>query len=208
MDKLLNLPYFGSVYHWAQLLTDGNNIIEAHGNYLRRTFRNRVVIMSANGPIALTVPVYSGNDAPYSQTRINYSTDWASEHINAFKSAYNASPFYEFYEDDLLSIYNRRYESLWQLNAELMNLIMQLLSVAPSIDYSVSYEKNPINIIDLRNGIGHNNSNILSEGLSDVPYYQVFADKYGFVAGMSVLDVLFNMGPEAKLVLMQMAKCL
>ena len=140
MNKLLNLPYFGSVYHWAQLLRPYNNVVEACGNYLRRTFRNRVVIMSANGPISLTVPVFSSNDAPYVQTRINYSTDWASEHLNAFRSAYNASPFYEFYEDDFAAIYQRNNVLLWQLNIDLMQLIIQLLQIEPHISFSTNYE--------------------------------------------------------------------
>ncbi len=147
MDKLLNLPYFGSVYHWAQLFRQGNNIIEAHGNYLRRTFRNRVVIMSANGPIALTVPVFSSNDAPYVQTRINYSTDWASEHLNAFRSAYNASPFYEFYEDDFAAIYQRNNVFLWQLNLDMMQLIAQLLQIELNVTFTAEYEKQPSQVV-------------------------------------------------------------
>ena len=206
MNKIFNLPYFGSIYHWAQLLTNGTNIIEAHGNYLRRTFRNRVTIMSANGPISLTIPVYSNNDAPYIKTQINYSTDWVSEHINAFRSAYNASPFYEYYEDDLIAIYNKKHNSLWQLNIDLMQLIMQLLQVNFEYTFSETFEKNPTNTIDFRNAIGHNNLDILTKNISKIPYYQVFANKYGFINGLSILDLIFNMGPEAKLILQQMIK--
>ncbi len=204
MNKLLNLPYFGSVWHWAQLASPGVNIIEAHGNYLRRTFRSRTTIMSANGPISLTVPVYSNNDEPYSLSRINYSTDWAGEHLNAFRSAYNASPFYEFYEDDFKAIYNRHHEKLWDLNIDLMNLVAELIDIELNLDYTEDYIKNPEDCMDLRIGIEHKRGDALKEGLREVPYYQVFKDRYGFVGGMSILDLLFNMGPEGKLVLLAM----
>ncbi|MCQ2204332.1 MAG: WbqC family protein [Bacteroidales bacterium] len=204
MDKLFNLPYFGSVWHWAQFLTPGRNVFEAQGNYLRRTFRSRTTIMSANGPIDLTVPVYSGNDEPYLNTRVNYSTDWASEHLNAFRSAYNASPFYEFYEDDFKAVYAKNHQSLWQLNLDLMNLVSQLLSVNVDPLFTDEYVKVPEGMTDFRRGIEHKNGVLLAQGLSDVNYYQVFQEKYGFVNGLSILDLLFNMGPEGKLVLQAM----
>lgn len=160
--------------------------------------------MSANGPISLTVPVYSNNDEPYSLSRINYSTDWASEHLNAFASAYNASPFYEFYEDDFKAIYNRHHEKLWDLNIDLMNLVAELIDIELNLDYTEAYIKNPEDCMDLRIGIEHKRGDALKEGLREVPYYQVFKDRYGFVGGMSILDLLFNMGPEGKLVLQAM----
>lgn len=206
MSKLLHLPYFGSIYHWAQFLTAGSNVIEAQGNYLRRTFRSRTTIMSANGPIDLTVPVYNGNDEPYADTRINYSTDWASEHLNAFRSAYNASPFYEFYEDDFKAVYDKKHDLLWQLNIDLMNLVAQLLNVQPDVSFTQEYIKSPVDTIDLRRGVEHKYGNVLAQGIRDVNYYQVFQEKFGFTPGMSILDLLFNMGPEGKLVLMAMAK--
>jgi len=204
MDKLFNLPYFGSVWHWAQLLSPGRNLFEAHGNYLRRTFRSRTSIMSANGVIDFTVPVYSGNDAPYLDTKINYSTDWASEHLNAFRSAYNASPFYEFYEDDFKAVYNKHHEKLWDLNLDMMNLVAELLNIDVNPSFTEDYIKAPENIKDFRFAIEHKKGALLSEGLSDVEYYQVFKEKHGFVAGLSILDLLFNMGPEGKLVLRDM----
>lgn len=205
MDKLFNLPYFGSVWHWAQLLTPGRNFFEAHGNYLRRTFRSRTTIMSANGPIDMTVPVYSNNDEPYALSRINYSTDWASEHLNAFRSAYNASPFYEFYEDDFKAVYAKKHELLWDLNIDMMKLVGELLSVDAKMVLTDDYRKSPENMADYRMAIEHKKGDRLAEGLVDVPYYQVFGEKYGFVSGLSVLDLLFNMGPEGKLVLKDMA---
>lgn len=205
METLLNLPYFGSVSHWAHLFSSPCRI-EACGNYLRRTFRSRTTIKSANGPISLTVPVYSGNDAPYTDTLINYSTDWVSEHLNAFASAYNASPFYEFYEDDLKEVYSQHYERLWDLNLALMNKIAELLDIKLNIDFTTDYIKQPSDCSDLRIGIEHKYGYRLAEGLNEVKYYQVFEDKFGFVPDMSILDLLFNMGPEGKLILRQMAR--
>lgn len=205
MDKLFNLPYFGSVWHWAQLLTPGRNVFEAHGNYLRRTFRSRTTIMSANGPIDMTVPVYSNNDEPYALSRINYSTDWTSEHLNAFRSAYNASPFYEFYEDDFKAVYAKNHELLWDLNVDMMQLVAELLNVDVMPSFSEDYIKCPENIRDYRVAIEHKKGDRLASGISDVEYYQVFRDKYGFVKGLSILDLLFNMGPEGKLVLKAMS---
>ena len=202
-SKILNLPYFGSVCHWAQLVS-GHASIEACGNYLRRTFRSRTTIMSANGPVDLTVPVYSGNDAPYTSTRINYSTDWQSEHLNAFASAYNASPFYEFYADDFMAVYNRKHELLWDLNVDMMKLIAELIDVRLDIDFTTDYVKTPSDCLDLRVGIEHKHGDALASNIVDVGYYQVFSHKFGFVPRLSVLDLLFNMGPESKIVLKNM----
>lgn len=204
MEKLLNLPYFGSVSHWVHLYVSPCRI-EACGNYLRRTFRSRTTIKSANGPISLTVPVYSGNDAPYAETLINYSTDWVSEHLNAFASAYNASPFYEFYEDDLKAVYAQHHQRLWDLNVALMHKVAELLDVNLNITYTTDFIKQPSDCVDLRLGIEHKYGSKLAEELQTVRYYQVFDEKFGFCPDMSILDLLFNLGPESKLVLKAMA---
>lgn len=201
MNKLLYLPYCGCINHWLQL-TDGDNVrFEAYGSYQRRTFRTRTILMSANGPQAISVPVESDYNKLYRDIKINYDTPWAEQHQRAMLSAYNSTPFYEFYADDFAAIYDKHHTYIWDLNVEIMNLIAQLIGIKLTYSLTDDFIKCPDDYTDLRIGIEPKYQNVLKTHAIE-PYYQVFAQRHGFTPNLSILDLLFNMGPESKLVLL------
>ena len=200
MNKLLYLPYCGCINHWLHLTDGGDVRFEACGTYQRRTFRTRTILMTANGPQAISVPVESDYGKLYRDIKINYDTPWAEQHQRAMLSAYNSTPFYEYYADDFANIYAKHHTFVWDLNIDIMNLIAELIGV--NIDYSLTtdFVKCPDDYTDLRIGIEPKYQYRLKE-YAIKPYYQIFAQKHGFVPDLSILDLLFNMGPESKLIL-------
>ncbi|MBP5420620.1 MAG: WbqC family protein [Bacteroidales bacterium] len=200
--SLQTLPYCGCVDHWARIIYGGGRLT-ADGVYQRRTFRSRTIIMSANGPLAITVPVVAEYGKPYRDIRLNYDTDWATQHLRAIMSAYSSSPFYEYFVDDFERVYSQHYDFLVDFNVEVMSLIAELMGVTLpqdvwQADNSVHCEE------DLRIAIEPKFQHLLR--LKEVPYYQVFTEKYGFVPHLSILDLLFNMGRESRVVLRAMAE--
>lgn len=205
MQKLLlNLPYCGCIYHWAQMMASDNVLFEACSHYQRRTFRTRTIIMAANGPLAISVPVELDYSKTNAQIRINYETNWVQQHLRALLSAYNNTPFYEYYADDFQNVYNQNFERIWDLNLTLMNLIASLIGIEINYAQTTSFAQAPSDYKDLRIAIEPKFQSKLADNISNIKYYQVFSEKYGFVAGLSILDLLFNVGPESKIILKQM----
>ncbi|MCF0190318.1 MAG: WbqC family protein [Marinilabiliaceae bacterium] len=201
---LLNLPYFGCIAHWAQIVSGAPFAFETRWRHQRRTFRTRTVIGASDGELALTLPSESDYTKLYTEACINDATPWRHQHLNAFMSAYSSSPFYEFYIDDIAQVVNTPFERVWDMNMKLHETLARLMDIdfAPC-DYDTTHLA-PEDI-DMRRGIEPKQQHILREGLTEVPYYQVFAPQHGFLPWLSVLDLLFEMGPEARLVLLKMS---
>lgn len=221
---LLPTAYFGPVGYWVCLMAFPNIVIEAHEHYVKQTIRNRTTILSESGPLSLTVPVSppplgadlisarkesdnvgAGFDArpyvpkskiPVCNIRISSHGNWPHLHLQALRAAYDRSPFFEYYIDDLLPLYeNAIGQTLVDFNLRAQSIICNLLDFHPRISLSSSYEPHP-SCVDLRT------ANFACEPhFRSVPYYQVFQQKFGFTPNLSILDLLFNMGPEALLVL-------
>lgn len=223
---LLPTAYFGPVGYWACLMAFPNIIIEAHEHYVKQTIRNRTTILSESGPLSLTVPVSPppvgagfisarkesngvGADfisarksnvpkskIPVCDIRISAHGNWPHLHLQALRAAYERSPFFEYYIDDLLPLYdNPAGQSLVDFNLRALNVICNLLDFHPRISLSTSYEAHP-SCVDLRTS-----TFVCEPHFRPIPYYQVFQQKFGFTPNLSVLDLLFNMGPESLLML-------
>ncbi len=208
---VLNLPYAGCVWHWAQMLAAEKVVFEACGAYQRRTSRTRTSIVSASGALDISVPVERDSALRYKEIRINRNTDWATQHFRALMAAYNSTPFFEFFADDFAALYNRRHDYIWDLNVDMMHLVADLMGVELEYDFTSDFVPAPDGYSDLRIAIEPKYQHLLSRSDSGQqvvaePYYQVFQQRLGFVPGASVLDVLFNLGPESRLIIRQMAK--
>ena len=200
---LLSTTYFGPV-QWYQKLNAGHTVyIEACETYAKQTFRNRCVIATANGTQALTVPVERPADielnrCPIRAVRISDHGRWRQLHWNALQSAYSASPFFEHYADDLRPFFERRYDYLFDYNMAIIETMCELLDVRPDIrltcDYVPSAFLHP-GTIDYREAITPKHP-ADDPDFTPRPYYQVFASRTGFIPNISILDLLFNMGPE------------
>ena len=194
---LLSSTYFGPV-QWYQKLHRHTCIIEQHDHFVKQTYRNRCVIAAANGTQTLTVPIerYDGLKCPMRDIRISDHGAWRHLHWNALVSAYGETPFFEFYADDLRPFFERRWTFLLDFNLDITRTLCQLLDVRPSVTLTQAYVHEPSpGTIDLREAIRPKHP-LQDTEFHPEPYYQVRASRHGFLPNLSVLDLLFNEGPE------------
>jgi hypothetical protein len=196
---LLPSAYLPPVSFFTAINSGGDVLIEQYDNYCKQTYRNRCRIATAGGVQTLTIPVVK-SDSPkqlMKDVRISDHGEWRRQHWNALESAYMNSPFFMYYQDDFRPFYEKKYEFLVDFNTELTLLIMKLAGIDKTVKLTGSYGKKEQNILDLRQMVNPGTD----EPESSRPYWQVFKEKYGFLANLSAVDLLFNMGPEFPLYL-------
>ena len=169
MTVYLSSAYLAPVEYYTKLLAYGQVYIEQHDHYTKQTYRNRCTIAAPDGALALSIPTVKPDTlkCPMRDIRISDHGNWRHLHWNAIESAYNHTPFFEYYKDDFRPFYEKRYEFLADFNEELCHLICSLIDIQPVMNY------------------------------------QVFQERHGFLPNLSIIDLLFNMGPESLLVLQQ-----
>lgn len=206
MNIYLSSAYLAPIQYYAKFLLADRIYIERQENYIKQTYRNRCSIVSANGPIALSIPVVhsSKEKTLMKDIRIAEHGNWQHMHWNAIVSAYNSTPFFEYYQDDFAPFYRKQYSFLFDFNEELRMLILGLLRInLPEIVYTESYQTEFQSAeLDLRETIHPKKDWMqIDARFKSMPYYQVFDQKFGFVDNMSIIDLLFNMGNESQLIL-------
>ena len=198
---LLSTAYFAPIVYYSLLLSDDTEIIiEKHENFNKQSYRNRCTIYTANGLLDLVVPIVKTEKLkiPISEVEISYDTSWQKLHFKAIESAYRRSPFYQYYIDDLMIFFNRRHRLLYDFNMQIMQKMCSLIKIPFHVRESDEFVKSGEGIIDLRDSI-HPKKHDRAESEHPFPCYtQVFADKWGFKPNLSILDLLFNVGPEVK----------
>ena len=174
--------------------------LEACENYQKQSYRNRCRIYAAGGVESLTLPVvHEGGTSslPIREIRVDWSRDWLPRMERAIVSAYESSPYFEYYRDSLFDILESRTEKLFDLNIRLIHYFLGKIGISADIDFSTEYERpgeTAPGIRDLRGIIHPKRPSILK---TEKPYWQVFAAKYGFKSDLSVMDLLFNEGPDS-----------
>lgn len=184
----------------------GGMTVDVGEHYVKRSYRNKCSILSANGVMALTVPLSrsSSDDADLTHAamkdlKVSYDDNWRHVHWQSLVSAYNMSPFFEYYEDDIKPLFERKFDYLVDLNAEAMDIVNRLLMMDDvMINVSETYIPAQTVELDLRNQITPKTH---LDDFCQKEYYQVFSEKYGFQPNLSILDLLFNLGPESRVVL-------
>ena len=191
--------YLPPVSYFAALLNAENVWLEACENYVKQSYRNRCRIATANGVETLSIPVESnsGQKNPIRDVRISSHGNWQQTHWRAISSAYMNSPFFEYYQDDFRPFYENKWTFLWDYNFELLTLILQLLNENPKIILTETYQDKSNEINDLREII-HPKKDPVYHSKS---YDQVFENTFGFLPDLSIIDLLFNMGNEAVMML-------
>jgi len=183
---------FGPIGIFAHYLNKEEIIVEKHENYQKRSFRNRYDILTANGVLRLTIPLCKGknNKMPIAEVKIAYDDNWVDIHLQTLRSAYGKSPYFEFYFDDLEKIFAKKHSLLFDFNMECMLFIFSKLKLSKKNSTSNSYLQKYENLVDIRNKKW--------DDLQDhSSYVQVWEDKFGFTPNLSILDLLFCMGPES-----------
>ena len=192
--------YLAPISYYAQLVQSETVSIDLDEPYRKQTLRNRCWIASPNGPLALTIPVvkFVPYHTPMHDIRISDHGNWRHLHWNALKSSYGRTPFFEFYEDDFAPFYERKWEFLADYNQALQELVLGELGVESGA-WSVEGEESNRTAESLRLANPRNVSDLMINILP--PYYQLFSDRNGFMADLSIVDLLFNLGPESILYL-------
>ena len=197
--------YLGPIQQYCKMLQYPEVRIETAENYVKQTYRNRCSIAAANGPLSLSIPIVKP-DTLKCQTkdiRISDHGNWRHLHWNALVSAYNMSPFFEYYEEDFAPFYEKKYEFLADFNEELCRLVCSLIDIQPDMErtdmYKIDFTSDED---DFRERI-HPKKDYKEEDPDFIvqPYYQVFQERLGFLPNLSIVDLLFNMGPESLLIL-------
>ena len=212
--SLLSTAYFPPVEYFAVIANSARVEIESGEMYQKQSYRTRCHINGANGLLVLTLPVLrsaakedgtSSHKLPTSELKIDYTKPWLLQHKRALEAAYMSSPFFEYYMDDIYEIMDSGEESLLAFNTRLTHKIAELIGIETPITYTDgkfiipgAEELAARNVSDFRESIHPKRKSHLLERLKlEKPYWQVFTNKQGFVPNLTILDLLFNEGPNA-----------
>ena len=197
---LLTTAYFPPIAYFYCLKKAEVTYIEQYENFGKQSYRNRCEIMTANGVIALTVPVAKANSKTLiKDLKIVYPTPWQKLHFRGIESAYKNSPYYEYYIDDLMPFFEKQETYLFDHNLAILTTILYFLKLKRDIRLTTDYIAiGDINYRDLRNAI-HPKASHRQPGCDYIPkpYRQTFSDRFPFTPNLSILDLLFCCGPEA-----------
>ncbi|WP_418263754.1 WbqC family protein [Flavobacterium faecale] len=193
MNTLLHPTYFPSISHFAALIQADKIVFEVEDNFQKQTNRNRTYIYSPNGIQLLNIPIKHSKQS-HQKTKdiqIEPEFDWRKQHFKSLEAAYRSSPFFEFFEDDIVPIFEKKHKFLMDLNFEVFELLTKCMRL--KLDYTTTteyfHELDSNSTKDYRFLANGKKDNSVFE-----PYPQVFDEKHGFINNLSILDLLFNEG--------------
>jgi hypothetical protein len=192
---VLPMFYLPPVDYFVQLNTYKPDIlIEKEEHFPKQTYRNRANIYSPDGVLALVVPVIKGskNHTKVKDVKISYDFMWQRLHWQSLQACYRRSAYFEFYEDDFAPFYEKQITYLFDYNEELLNLLLKLAKIKTELNYTNEYQPEYPNLHDFRFSIHPKKESEIQQK----PYFQVFEDRKGFMKNLSIIDLLFNQGPQ------------
>ena len=198
MSILLSTAFFPNIQYISKFLKD-DVIIEKYETYPKQTYRNRCNILSANGVLPLSVPVQKNYHTLTKDIRIDYSEMWQRNHLTALKSAYRNSAYYDYYFYKFEKFFVQKETFLVDLNDKILEVLFSVLKIDAKYTYTTDYIFDASSYMDFRDCISPKPSrNLADSSFVPKPYIQVFCDRFDFVQNLSILDLLFNVGPESK----------
>lgn len=196
---LLTTAYFPPVEYFSILAKYSVVYLEAHEKYQKQSWRNRCRILTANGPMDLNFPIVHDGSTLIKDIKVDWSTPWLHKTEYAIDSAYYSSPFFEYYRDELFAILDSRPETLWEMNLGIIDFFCRKTGICPQIRETdrfcppAAVGSGCPSDVDRRFSIHPK----LPSSYQGREYWQVFREKFGFVGGLSIMDLLFNEGPES-----------
>ena len=200
---ILSTSYLPPIQYFSKFYLCNRIFIEKHENYQKQSYRNRCVIYAANGPLILVIPIKKkqGTKLKISDIKIDYDLDWQKLHWKSIVSAYKNSPYFDFYEEKFTHFYEKREVFLLDLNNRILKELLENFYISKFPEYSNKYNSEG-SFIDYRQSINPKKRLMkLDSTFYPEPYHQVFADKFGFISNLSIIDLLFNKGPESSEIL-------
>jgi len=205
--RLIHPVYFPGILSYALMVTADKVLFEVSDFYEKQTYRNRMYIQSPNAKQMLSVQVkhtHADGKQLYKDVRVSNDFDWQKLHWRSLETAYRTSPYFEFYEDDLVPLFHQKFKYLIDLNMEIMAVLNRLLEVEMPFEMTTQYQETYTGTEDLR---FLKNAKKQPEIVKDFPVYtQLFQDRHPFMPNLSVLDLLFMEGPNALTYLEQISE--
>lgn len=200
---LLSTAYLAPIQYYAHLYAAHEAIEDRGEHYVKQTYRNRCYIATPTGAQPLTLPIVRDGavHTAVRDIRLSDHGKWQHLHWTALTSAYESSPYFEYYADDFRPLYEQHFDFLVDFNDALRQTVLSLLSLDKNITSSNEYVTPTPEMTDLRSVISPKQSLEADTAFRPTPYYQVFKERTGFIPNLSIADLLFNMGPESRLVL-------
>ena len=193
---VLPLFYLPPVEYFTELnIYNPDFLIERHEHFPKQTYRNRANIYSPDGLLTLVVPVVKGSKVhtPVKDVKISYDFNWQRLHWMSLQACYRRSAYFEYYEDDFAIFYEAKEMFLFDLNEKLLHMLLNLLKIKATINYTESYDPGYRVMKDYRQSM----SSKKESAFPQKPYYQLFEDRHGFLKNLSIVDLLFNHGPQS-----------
>jgi hypothetical protein len=195
-NNVFPIFYLGSIEYYSQLVTKEHVALEKNENFVKQTYRNRCSIYGANGKLDLFIPLaHKRSSRIIKDIVVSQSENWQTLHWRSFQSAYQASPYFEFYEDDLAPLYEKKVKYLTDFNIELHEKIKELGGFNKETVFTSKYQQLDESA-DFRNKFSAKKDPEFAS-FKDKEYIQVFSNKFGFIENLSIIDLLFNEGPNS-----------
>ncbi len=190
---LLPVFYLPPVSWFSDFLKAESEIIfEQFENFPKQTYRNRTNIYGANGKLSLIIPINHNGSRIFKDIEISYREDWQKLHWKSIKTAYQSSPYFEYYEDKLIKLYESRSKFLLDFNLKSIEIVQNILKTEKAYSLNNEYVKFPEEV-NFRERFSAKNPSEYEMN----EYYQTFSDKMGFLKDLSILDLICNKGPES-----------
>jgi hypothetical protein len=191
---LIHPSYFPSISHFVAIANSELVTFEIEDNFQKQTNRNRMYIYSPNGIQLLYVPIKRTKERHQriKEVKIENDFDWQKQHFKSLEAAYRASPFFEYFEDEIAPIFQKKYTFLIDLNLETMSIVSKCLRLEFDYDETLEYFHQVEDKTNYRNLINGKKDNAVFKS-----YTQVFGEKHGYLNNLSILDLLFNEGRYA-----------
>lgn len=202
---LLSTAYFAPIHFYTRFLHHSEVYLEQFENFTKQTYRNRCVISGGNGLIPLVVPVVKGRGPKIliKDLQISYDTEWQRNHWQTIVSAYNSSPYFEYYQDELFPFFKNKETFLLDFNLKIHETICDFLEIDNNVVLTRDFEKVPEGTLNLREAISPKNKRQMDPCYHPLHYTQVFSGKFDFLPDLSILDLLFNEGPNSHTILLK-----